>query len=78
MRTYLIFDSSMTLQGSPGEITKALWDNCKAHEGIGDIHAFMAWQKETERRYSGRNLDISSFETFIASLVEVGFLIPIN
>lgn len=78
MATYRLFDDSMTVTGSPEQITQALWDDCRAHEPINNLVEFMAWQKETERQYSGKTLDITNFETFVNSLVEVGFLIPIK
>ena len=78
MATYRLFDDSMTVTGSPEQITQSLWDDCRAHEPINSLVEFMAWQKETERQYSGKTLDITNFETFVNSLVEVGFLIPIK
>ncbi|MGL4378603.1 MAG: hypothetical protein ACRCT1_19345 [Microcoleaceae cyanobacterium] len=78
MATYRLFDDSMTVTGNPEQITESLYMNCRAHEPIHNSVEFMAWQKETVRLYSGKNLDITSFETFVNSLVEVGFLLPIN
>ena len=78
MATYKLFDDSITVAGTPEQITQALWDNCRAHTPIDSPYEFMAWQKETEQQYSGKTLDITSFETFVNSLVEVGFLVPLD
>ena len=78
MATYRLFDDSMTVTGSPEQITEALYMDCRAHEPINNLVEFMAWQKQTEFEYSGKTLDITSFETFVNSLVEVGFLLPID
>ena len=78
MATYRLFDDSTTVTGSPEQITQALWDNCRAHEPINNLGEFMAWQKQTEQQYSGKTLDITTFENFVDSLVEVGFLLPID
>ena len=75
-KTYLLFDGTGAMTGTPEEITQELWNTCKAHEPINNIQEFMEWQKETEHLYSGKTLDTSSYEAFIASLVAVGFLIP--
>jgi|AGSF01.1.fsa_nt_gi hypothetical protein len=75
MTTYKLFDDSITVTGTPQQITQALWDNCRAHTPINSLEEFMAWQKETERQYSGKTLDITNFETFVNSLVDVGFLV---
>lgn len=78
MATYKLFDDSITVSGTPEQITEALYMNCRAHEPINNLQEFMAWQKETEQQYSGKNLDITNFETFVNSLVDVGFLVPIK
>jgi hypothetical protein len=78
MATYRLFDDSITVKGTPEQITQALWDNCRAHEPINTLEEFMAWQKETEQQYSGKTLDITNFETFVNSLVDVEFLIPLD
>lgn len=78
MATYKLFDDSITVTGTPEEITQALWDNCRAHTPINSLQEFMEWQKETERQYSGKTLDITNFETFVNSLVEVEFLVPLD
>lgn len=78
MATYRLFDGSTTVTGTPEQITQALWDNCRAHSPINSRAEFMAWQKETEQQYSGKTLDVTNFETFVDSLVEVGFLLPID
>ena len=76
--TYRLFDGSTTVTGTPEQITQALWDNCRAHTPINNLLEFMAWQKETEQQYSGKNIAVTNFETFVDSLVEVGFLLPID
>lgn len=78
MATYRLFDDSITVTGTPEQITQSLWDNCRAHSPINNLVEFMAWQKETEQQYSGKTLDVTNFETFISSLVEVGFLVPLD
>jgi hypothetical protein len=78
MATYRLFDDSMTVSGTSEQITEALYMNCRAHEPINNLVEFMAWQKETVRQYSGKTLDITSFETFVDSLIAVGFLLPID
>lgn len=77
MATYRLFDDSITVTGTPEQITQTLWDNCRAHSPINTLVEFMAWQNETEQQYSGKTLDVTNFETFISSLVEVGFLVPL-
>lgn len=78
MATYRLFDDSITVTGTPEQVTQALWDNCRAHTPINNLVEFMAWQKETEHQYSGKTLDVTNFETFVSSLVEVGFLVPLD
>lgn len=78
MATYRLFDDSITVTGTPEQITEALYMNCRAHEPINNLVEFMAWQKETVRQYSGKTLDVTNFETFVDSLIEVGFLLPID
>ena len=78
MATYRLFDDSITVTGTPEQITQALWDNCRAHSPINNLVEFMAWQKETELEYSGKTLDVTTLENFVDSLVEVGFLLPID
>lgn len=78
MTTYKLFDDSITVAGTPEQVTQALWDNCRAHTPINSLVEFMAWQKETERQYSGKTLDITNFETFVSSLVDAGFLVPLD
>ena len=78
MATYRLFDDSITVTGTPEQITQALWDNCRAHSPINNLVEFMAWQKQTEFEYSGKTLDVTNFETFVDSLIEVGFLLPID
>jgi hypothetical protein len=78
MATYRLFDDSMTVTGTPEQITEALYMDCRAHEPINNLVEFMAWQKQTECEYSSKTIDINSFETFVDSLVDVGFLLPID
>lgn len=78
MATYKLFDDSITVTGTPEEITQALWDNCRSHTPLNTVHEYMVWQKKIEQDWSGKTLDITSFETFVNSLVEVEFLVPLD
>lgn len=78
MKTYLLFDGTMAVTGTPEEITNALWRTCKTHRPLLTVRDYMVFQKETEMNWSGKTLDITSFETFVNSLVEVKFLIPLQ
>lgn len=76
--TYGLLDGSLLLTGTPEEITNALWHNCKCHEPLESIQDYMAWQRENERKWNRKVLDINTYESFIDSLVEVGILIPMT
>jgi hypothetical protein len=80
MATYRLFDDSITVTGSPKHITAALWRNCASscHSPLPDVKAYMEWQKRVEVNWSGKTLDTSSYDAFVASLVTVGFLVPIK
>jgi hypothetical protein len=80
MATYRLFDDSITVTGSPEQITHVLWRNCASscHSPLPDVKTYMEWQKRVEMNWSGKTLDITSFETFVNSLVAVGFLLPID
>jgi hypothetical protein len=77
---YRLFDDSITVTGSPEQITAALWRNCVrgCHSPLPDVKAYMEWQKRVEVNWSGKTLDTSSYDAFVASLVTVGFLVPIK
>jgi hypothetical protein len=77
---YRLFDDSITVTGSPKQITAALWRNCASscHSPLPDVKAYIEWQKRVEVNWSGKTLDTSSYEAFVASLVTVGFLVPIK
>ena len=74
-KTYLLFDGSGAMTGTPEEITRTLWQTCHSHTPLNTVQEYMEWQKKTELEWSGETLDTSSYETFIDSLVKVGFLI---
>lgn len=78
MKTYLLFDSTMTVQGTPEQITEALWRNCKTHKPLLTVQEYMQFQRDTEKKWSGKKLDTSSFEAFVESLVKAEFLIPLE
>ena len=80
MATYRLFDDSITVSGEPEQITHALWRNCVrgCHSPLPDVKTYMEWQKRVEMNWSGKTLDITSFETFVDSLIAVGFLLPID
>lgn len=78
MKTYLLFDSTMTVQGTPEEIVNVLWCTCKTHKPLLTVQDYMQFQKETERKWSGKTIDCSSFDKFLDSLVKAKFLIPLE
>lgn len=77
MTAYQLFDDSLTVEGTPEQITHALWSNClqRCHSPLPDVKAYMEWQKRVEMNWSGKTLDTGSYEAFVASLVTVGFLV---
>lgn len=75
-RIYIMYDCSVILRGDSEQIATALWKQCRRK--FKTIKQFMAFRKKIEKSYSGNTLNTDSPESFIASLVECGFLIPLN
>lgn len=78
--TYHLYDDSLTIKGTPKQITHALWRNCqqRCHSPLPSVKAYMEWQRRVEGEWSGKTLDTGSYEAFVASLVTAGFLVPIK
>ncbi|MEB3277916.1 MAG: hypothetical protein VKK42_03205 [Lyngbya sp.] len=76
--TYLLFDGTMTVTGTPEDITYALWKTSKGHKNLENIQEYMKWQDRTCQEISGYSVDTSSYEQFISSLASNGFLTPVE
>lgn len=71
-----MFDCSVILRGDAEQVATALWKRCKRK--FKTLEQFMSFRKKIEKNYSGYTLNIDSPDRFIQSLVECGFLIPLN
>lgn len=76
MKIYIMFDCSVILKGDAEQITTALWKRCKRkHKSVQE---YMSFKKKIEKSYSGSVIYTDSPDSFVQSLVECGFLIPLN
>jgi hypothetical protein len=75
---YLLFDGTMTVRGTPEEITYALWKTSKGHENLKNVQEYMEWQDRICQEVSGYSVDTSSYELFVSSLASNGFLTPVD
>lgn len=76
MKIYIMFDCSIILRGDSEQVATALWKRCKKkHKSISE---YMAFRAKIEKSYSGGVIYTDSPDSFISSLVECGFLIPLN
>jgi hypothetical protein len=60
------------------EIVCKLWRRCRCHQVLNTPQDYMEWQKQIICKGSNGKLilDISDFDSFVDSLVDVGFLLP--
>lgn len=75
-KIYIMFDCSVILRGNAEQVATALWKRCKRkHKSVQE---YMTFRAKIEKSYSGHTLNTDSPESSIASLVECGFIIPLN
>lgn len=80
VNTYLLFDGSGFLRGTNEQVVNTLYRRFRVYgcSKPRTVEEYMKAQSELEKRWSGQTLDISSLDSFINSLVEVGFLIKLD
>ena len=78
--TFLLFDGYGFLVGTNDEIVATLYKRFRVHgcSKPKTLVEYMKAQAKLEKRWSGQTLDTSSVDSFVQSLVKVGFLISFN